>query len=68
VTSSTTVLDLTKELAVEARGIDVERRRKVRGWGLADSIVLATARSSGGKVVTGDKHFGDLGDEVVYLT
>jgi predicted nucleic acid-binding protein len=67
VTSSTTVLDLDKELATEAGEIDVERKRKVRDWGLADSIVLAAARHSNGRVVTGDKHFRDLGDEVVFL-
>jgi len=67
VTSSTTILDLTQELATEAGEIDVERKRKVRDWGLADSIVLATARHSSGKVVTGDKHFRDLGDEVIFL-
>jgi predicted nucleic acid-binding protein len=39
----------------------------VRDWGLADSIVLATARELGAKVVTGDKHFIDLGAETVFL-
>jgi predicted nuclease of predicted toxin-antitoxin system len=32
----------------------------VRDWGLADSIILATARKEDAKVVTGDKHFIDL--------
>ncbi|MDA4123688.1 MAG: PIN domain-containing protein [Thaumarchaeota archaeon] len=67
VRSSTVVLDLTDEVAVVAGEIDVERKEKVRDWGLADSIVLATARESGAKVVTGDKHFNDLGAEIVFL-
>jgi len=67
VRSSTVVLDLTDEIATVAGEIDVERKEKVRDWGLADSIVLATARESGAKVVTGDKHFKDLGAEIVFL-
>jgi len=68
VRSSTLVMDLTDEIATLAGEIDVARKEKVRDWGLADSIVLATARESGAKVVTGDKHFKDLGTEIVFLT
>lgn len=32
-------------------------KKKVKGWGLADSIILATAKVNGLRVVTGDKHF-----------
>jgi predicted nucleic acid-binding protein len=67
VRSSTVVLDLTDEIATVAGEIDVQRKEKVRDWGLADSIVLATARESGAKVVTGDKNFKDLGAEIVFL-
>ena len=67
VRSSTLVLDLTDEIATVAGELDIERKEKVRDWGLSDSIVLATARESGAKVVTGDKHFKDLGAETVFL-
>jgi predicted nucleic acid-binding protein len=67
VRSSTVVIDLGEEIATAAGEIDVERKKRVRDWGLADSIVLATARASGAKVVTGDEHFKDLGKEVVFL-
>ncbi|RLE79846.1 MAG: type II toxin-antitoxin system VapC family toxin, partial [Thermoprotei archaeon] len=36
-------------------------------WGLADSIVLATARKSKAKVITGDEHFRDLAGEVILI-
>jgi predicted nucleic acid-binding protein len=68
VRSSTVVMDLTDEIATVAGEIDAERKEKVRDWGLADSIVLATARELGAKVVTGDKHFMDLRAEAVFLT
>jgi predicted nucleic acid-binding protein len=41
-------------------------KKKAKGWGLADSIVLCIARSIKGKVVTGDEHFKDL-DEVIFI-
>jgi hypothetical protein len=44
-----------------------ERRKKVGGWGLIDSVVLVTARMGDGKVVTGDRHFADL-KEAILLT
>jgi len=57
---------LDEETAEMAGKISAERRQQVRGWGLVDSIVLATARTKKMKVVTGDEHFRDL-DEVVMI-
>ena len=65
--TSTIIIDLTREIAEHAGEIDIERRRKVKGWGLADSIILATARKAGAKIVTGDKHFKDLKNEVIII-
>ncbi|MGB9717004.1 MAG: PIN domain-containing protein [Thermoproteota archaeon] len=53
-------------IAEIAGEIDVEK--KVGNWGLADSIILATARKTNTKVVTGDKHFADLKNEVVMVS
>ena len=33
------------------------KKKKKKNWGMADSIILATSRQSGSKVVTGDPHF-----------
>jgi predicted nucleic acid-binding protein len=49
-------------LAVEAAKIDVDMKKKVQGWGLADSMVLSTARNRNGKVATGDQHFRGLAE------
>ncbi len=62
--TSSLVVDLTFDIAAQAGEVDVEMKRKVKGWGLADSIVLATARSAGARVVTGDDHFRGLRDVV----
>lgn len=58
--SRSALVPLTEEVAVEAAKADVAMKRKVQGWGLADSVVLSTARNRNGKVVTGDPHFRGL--------
>jgi predicted nucleic acid-binding protein len=65
--TSTFIIELTMEIAKLAGEMDVERRKTVRGWGLSDSIVLATAKKENAKVVTGDKHFADLKDEIIFI-
>lgn len=67
VRSSTDVIPLDGDVATRAGELDIERKQSVKNWGLADSIVLATAREGGAQVVTGDRHFADLGDEVVFV-
>ena len=61
------ILDLNDEIAEIAGRLNSERRKEAKGWGLVDSIVLATARAQNSKVVTGDDHFRDL-DDVVMIT
>ncbi|MBO3841805.1 MAG: type II toxin-antitoxin system VapC family toxin [Candidatus Brockarchaeota archaeon] len=63
----TEIIDLSRDIAELSGEIDIERKDKVRNWGLADSIILATARKSNAKVVTGDKHFADLKNEVIMI-
>ncbi len=53
---------LNETIAVQAAKLDGSMKRNVKGWGLADSIVLATAKIMGSKVLTGDKHFQALED------
>jgi predicted nucleic acid-binding protein len=60
------IIDLDFETAAEACKINETLKGKARGWGLADSIILSTAMSLKGKVVTGDEHFREL-EEVFFL-
>src|SRR3990170_2497394 len=60
VRATSQIVDLDFEIAAEAGKIDVEMKKKAKGWGLADSIVLCTARNAKAKVVTGDEHFRGL--------
>jgi len=67
VKARTSIVPLEEELARVAGELNFERKKRVKGWGLADSIILATARRSKSKVVTGDPHFKDLVDETIFL-
>jgi len=67
VKARTSVVPLEEELARVAGELNFERKKRVKGWGMADSIILATARRSGSRVVTGDPHFKDLTQETIML-
>jgi len=66
ISATSQVIELDFELAVAAGKTACEMNKKEKGWGLADAIVLCTARNLRGKVVTGDEHFRDL-KEVIFV-
>ena len=51
---------LEETIAVESARLNVRMRKEREGWGLADSIVYATASAKKAEVVTGDEHFKKL--------
>ena len=55
---------LTEDIAILA----VEFKKEGFAGGIADTIILATARSGGHKVVTGDPHFKAISDAVFIKT
>jgi len=55
------VYELDEEIAVDSAKIKHEKK-----WGLGDSIIYATARREGAKVMTGDPHFRGL-EDVIFL-
>ena len=46
--------------AVESAKIQAKMKKEISDWGLADSIVYATALIKKAEVVTGDEHFKKL--------
>lgn len=66
VESKTSVVPLDSALALKAGETDFLMKKRIKGWPVADSIILATANAKASKVVTGDPHFRPL-DEVVYI-
>ncbi len=51
---------LDESIAVESARQNVRMKKEIDGWGLADSIVYATAIIKKAEVVTGDEHFKKL--------
>jgi predicted nucleic acid-binding protein len=51
---------LDEPSAIESAKINNKLKKEINGWGLADSIVYATAQLKKAEVVTGDEHFRDL--------
>lgn len=56
--SALTLLD--EPIAIEAAKVQTRLKKEIDGWGLADSIVYATAAVKNAEVVTGDEHFKKL--------
>jgi len=51
---------LDEQIAVESAKINAKMKKEIDGWGLADSIVYATALLKKAEVITGDEHFKKL--------
>jgi predicted nucleic acid-binding protein len=58
------VIPVTEDIAILAG----EFKKEGFAGGIADTIILATARSGGHKVVTGDPHFKAISDAVFIKT
>jgi len=65
VKSLSSIIGLDEETLLLAGILKVEKRKRVKGFGLLDAIVLATAKQYGLKIVTGDKHFS--GENAILL-
>lgn len=63
--STSTIVELSLEIAEKA-GKTRNEMRKTRKFGMADAIILETARTYGSKVLTGDPHFNGL-PEAIHL-
>ncbi len=64
-TTRSTVVTVDRSIALLAGEINHERKQVRKDWGMADSIILATARNGAAKVVTGDNHFEGLPDAII---
>jgi predicted nucleic acid-binding protein len=63
--SNSQIVNIDKELSLQAGLLHSELRKTLKDFGLADAYVLATARKLKAKVLTGDKHFKDIKDAII---
>jgi len=64
--STSAVADLSLQIAAEAGKTRNEMRKARKGFGMADAVILETARAYGSEVLTGDRHFQGL-EEAIYI-
>lgn len=65
ITARTSLTQVDRQIALLAGEINHKRKSIQKDWGMADSIILATARSGSARVVTGDRHFAGLSDAII---
>jgi predicted nucleic acid-binding protein len=59
------IVAIDEKIAIEAAKIHAENKVKAPDFGLADAIILASAKSRNMKVLTGDHHFKNFKDAVM---
>jgi predicted nucleic acid-binding protein len=52
----TSVIEVNEKIGIEAGSIHAEGKQKAKDFGLADALILASARSKKVKVLTSDRH------------
>ena len=58
--NGSTVLNLNEAIIISAGKLNYERKKTVKNWGMADSLILATSLFYNLKILTKDNHFKDL--------
>ncbi|MBS3089500.1 PIN domain-containing protein [Candidatus Pacearchaeota archaeon] len=60
VLSKTKIIEVSVDIAKLAGELNAENKKKIKNWGMADAIILATANMLKARVITGDEHFKTL--------
>ena len=66
IVSNSKIANLTPPIAKEAGLLHAEIRKKIKTFGLADSLILISAQHLDAKILTGDPHFKNF-KNVVFL-
>ncbi len=64
--SNSMIIDPSPNASREAGLIHAKVREKIKNFGLVDSLLLASAKQYGAKILTGDNHFKGFKD-VIFL-
>ncbi len=57
INSISKVAEITPEIAKKAGEFHAEIRKRIKDFGLVDSLILTLARELNARIVTGDEHF-----------
>jgi len=65
--SNSLVVEVDEELSKEAGLLHAETRKTIGDFGLSDAYVLAIARRTNSKVLTGDPHFKSFEEAILII-
>lgn len=65
--SKTEIYPCDEEVAYRAGELNFAQKKKMKGWGMLDSLNYAVAKNLNCVFVTGDPHFEHLSNDVVFL-
>lgn len=65
ITTRTVLIPVDHSIALLAGEINYAQKKTIKDWGIADSVILATARNASAKVITGDPHFRGVQEAVL---
>jgi len=63
--SNSKIIEITPEIAREAGLFHSEIRKKIKDFGLVDSIIFVVAKKLNAKILTGDGHFKNFKEAVM---
>jgi predicted nucleic acid-binding protein len=59
------MLELNEKIAITAGRLNFERKKVIKNWGMADSIILSTSIIYNLTILTKDNHFQDLSNVIL---
>lgn len=59
------ILDLDEDTAIIAGILNYERKKTIKNWGMADSIILSASKIYDLRIATTDHHFKDVQNVVL---
>lgn len=65
ITSNSKVVQIDQETAKQAGLFHAEMRKKIKDFGLVDSLIYLTAKKLNAKIVTGDEHFRNIKEAIL---
>ena len=65
ITTNSKIVDITPEMANDAGLFHAEIRKRIKDFGLVDSLIFIAARKLGSKILTGDPHFKGFKEAVL---
>ena len=65
ITLNSKIAEISSEIAKEAGLFHAETKKKIKNFGLVDSLIYIVARKLNAKILTGDEHFRGFKEAII---